>query len=71
MDLQRVRRSETEGGGGGGEGGRESGEVGEESVPLGEVMLGTKMEVRNTHSSPPTKIAHQGYGEIYLGEKYI
>ena len=66
-----MRRRETEGVGGGGKGEGESSEVGEESVPLGEVMLGTKMEVRDTSSSPPTKIAHQGYGEIYLGEKYI
>ena len=69
MDLQRVRRGETEGEGEGG--GRESGEVGEGSVPLGEVMLGTEIEVRDTSSSPSEKTVHQGYGEVYLGESFF
>ena len=71
MDLQRAMRRVEEGEGEEGEEGRERerGEVDEESVPLGEVMLGTRMEVRDASSSTSLmKRVHQGYGEIYLGE---
>ena len=37
---------------------------GEEEVPLGEAMLGTRVEVKDIHQR---KVQH-GYGEIYLGE---
>lgn len=44
-------------------GGREEGEIEEESVPLGEPLLGTQVEVRGELSDKNGR-----FGEIYLGK---
>ena len=50
--LQRTGEEEEEGG------------EGKSEVPLGDAMLGTKLEVRDSQGKPVVK----GYGEIYLGK---
>ena len=57
--LQRAREEEEEGG--------EEKRENKNRVPLGDAMLGTKLEVRDSQGKTVVK----GYGEIFLGKTFL